>query len=479
MKQHDFTKGNIVKQIWYFSLPIMLTNLLLVSYQFIDSLWVGNLIGANALGAVAISSTVIFTILSFIIGINNATLTILSQQKGKGNETGLKSYINAFVIILSMLSILLGFLGYFFSETIVSILGTPQSMIPNAISYLQINFLGILFLFGYNFIGTVLRALGDSKTPIRYVMIAVILNAILDPILIAVFKLGIEGAAYATILAQGIAFLYGIIDVSNRKLIPFTFPVLPTKEETLTILRLGIPSGLQMTVISAGMMAIMSVVNLFGDDAVAGFGAAQRLDSLIILPAMALGTAVNSMAGQNIGANNFNRVHQIAKYGVIFNLVIMVLISIVIIIFAEASIRLFINEKEAVEFGTIYLQIIALFYPFIGINFILNGIVRASGAMFQVLILNIISFWVLRYPLTYLCSLWLEENGIAVGMGLSFVVSSVFAYCYYKYGKWDEIQIGNKRERMGYREKYQEKNTSLNFLKILFSSLDSIFKTQA
>lgn len=441
MQQHDFTNGKIVRQIWLFSLPIMLTNLLQVSYQFIDSLWVGNLLGANALGAIAVSSTVIFTILSFIIGLNNATLTILSQQKGRGNDKGLKSFINAFVVLLTFFSVLLGVIGFIFSKSILLFLGTPESMVPEATIYLQINFIGILFLFGYNFIGTVLRALGDSKTPIRYVMIAVLLNAVLDPIFLYGFDLGIEGAAIATILSQGIAFIYGIYDSIKRALIPFILPKVPRKDEVFTILKLGIPSGLQMTVISAGVMAIMSVVNSYGNDVVAGFGAAQRIDSVIMLPAMALGTAVNSMAGQNIGANKWDRVHQIAKYGVLFNLFIMVIISMFVVVFAELAISLFIHEKEAVHYGMRYLQIIALFYPFLGINFILNGIVRAAGAMFQVLMLNVISFWILRYPLSYLFSKWFGENGIAIGMGLSFVVSSLIAFSYYKYGKWDKIKV--------------------------------------
>lgn len=444
-QQHDFTNGNIVKQIWTFSLPIMLTNLLQVSYQFIDSLWVGNLLGATALGAIAVSGTVIFTILSFIIGINNATLTILSQQKGKQNEAGLKNYINAFVVVLTAMSALLGVIGFILSEEILKWLSTPPAMIPEATAYLQINFIGILFLFGYNFISTVLRALGDSKTPIRYVMIAVILNAVLDPLFLYVFDMGIEGAAYATILSQGISFIYGVFDTIKRGLIPFIFPKLPTADEVATIMKLGLPSGLQMTVISAGVMAIMSVVNSFGSDVVAGFGAAQRLDSVIMLPAMALGTAVNSMAGQNIGANKWSRVHDIAKYGVLFNLFIMVMISTTVFFCAEMAVRLFIKEQDALQFGKEYLRIIAFFYPFLGINFILNGIVRAAGAMFQVLILNIISFWILRYPLSYFCSLWLGDKGIAVGMGGSFVISSVIAFGYYKFGKWNKIELEPSR----------------------------------
>ncbi|MBB6453776.1 putative MATE family efflux protein [Salirhabdus euzebyi] len=440
-KQQDFTNGNLLKQMFLFSTPIMFANLLQVSYQLIDSLWVGNLIGANALGAIAVSSTVIFTILSFIIGINNATLTILSQQKGKENKVGLQKYLNAFVIVLSLMAVFLGVLGFIFAEFILELLGTPATMLEDAKVYLQINALGIFFLLGYNFIGTVLRALGDSRTPLRFVLIAVLLNTVLDPIFIEVFHLGVEGAAYATVISQGLSFLYGVAYVWKRKLVPFTIPTLPKTHEVKLILNLGIPSGLQMAVIAAGVAAIMSVVTSFGEDVVAGFSAAQRLDSVLMLPATALGTAVNSMAGQNIGVNKWDRVHKIAKYGFFYNLLFMLSIALLLVLFAEYGVRLFIQDAEAIEFGTEYLKTIGFFYPFLGINFILNGIVRASGAMYQVLVLNIISFWILRYPLTYLFSSWFGEMGIAIGMGVSFVISSVFAYLYFQFGKWKKKEL--------------------------------------
>jgi len=440
-KQHDFTQGNILKQLIAFSGPIMLTNLLQTSYQFADSLWVGNLLGASALGSVAVSSTIIFTVLSFVIGLNNAALTILSQQKGKGNEHGLKRYLNAFVVILAVMSIGLGIIGYLSADHLLRFLGTPESMMAAATSYLQINFVGMLFLFGYNFISTVLRSLGDSKTPLRFVMIAVALNIVLDPLFIAGFELGIEGAAYATILAQGSAFVYGLVYVLYLKLAPFSIPTLPTKKEVGLILNLGIPSGLQMAVISAGAAAIMSVVTVFGEDVVGGYGAAQRLDSIVMLPAHALGTAVSSMAGQNIGVRNWGRVKQLAKYGVLYNFAVMLLIGVIVVIFAEYGVRLFIREEAAVAFGTRYLQIVALCYPFLGINFVLNGIVRASGAMYQVLALNIISFWVLRYPLAALFSKGFGDIGIGIGVGASFLASSLIAYMYFRFGKWREKEL--------------------------------------
>lgn len=447
MKQYDFTSGNIMKQLVVFSTPILLTNFLQTSFQLIDSLWVGNLLGSNALGAVAVSGTVIFTVLSFIIGINNATLTILSQLKGKNDEIGLKRYVNAFVVILTFISLTLGAMGMMLAVPILKFLGTPSTMVPEAKSYLEINFAGILFLFGYNFIGTVFRALGDSRTPIRFVFFAVVLNAVLDPLFIEVWGLGLNGAAYATILSQGVSFLYGLYYSLRKRLIPFSVPRWPHRQEVSMILKLGIPAGLQMMVISAGTAAIMSVVTSFGGHVVAGFGAAQRIDSLLMLPAQALGTAVNSMAGQNIGANQWTRVRQIAVNGVLYNISIMLVIAFFVALLADRIVKLFIQQPESsVSFGAEYLGIIAFFYPFLGINFILNGIVRASGAMFQVLVLNIVSLWILRYPLTELSASYLGEKGIAFGMGASFVISSIIAFLYYRYGTWRKKQLFKERE---------------------------------
>src|SRR5690625_4989912 len=186
----------------------------------------------------------------------------------------------------------------------------------------------MLFLFGYNFISTVLRAIGDSKSPLKFVTIAVVFNIFLDPLFISGFNFGVQGAAYATILAQGTAFIYGMFLVLRNKLAPFQLPKVPKLKEVKLILNLGIPAGLQMSVISAGSAAIMSVVTVFGGAVVGGFGAAQRIDSIIMLPASALGTAVNSMAGQNIGVSNWRRVHQIKKLGLFYNLSIMCLIGI-------------------------------------------------------------------------------------------------------------------------------------------------------
>lgn len=432
----DFTEGSIYKKLFLFSLPILLTNLLQVSMQLINSLWVGNLLGSEALAAVTIGATVITLILAFVLGINNATLTIFAQLMGKKDKEQIQTYLSTFVITLFVLSILIGSMGFIFVEPILTILNTPTNILDSAKTYLQISFTGTLFLVGYNFVITVLRAFGDSKTPLYFVFIATLLNAVLDPLLIAGFKMGVSGAAIATIVAQTLTFICSLMYLA-KKYNNHRFKLqTPKWIEVKKILQLGIPSGLQMIVIFAGMTVILSVVNNYGASIVAGFGAAQRLDSIILLPAIALGTAVNAMAAQNIGANKWERVSDISKVGILYNLSIMLVIAIILFTLAEPLVKLFIQDQESVKFGSLYLKTIAFFYPFIGLNFILNGVVRGSGAMFHVLILNIISLWLLRVPFTYFASSLYGELGIALGIGISFLVSALFSIAYYFWGSW-------------------------------------------
>lgn len=439
--KRDFTQGSIPRQLFLFSLPILMTNLLQAAILLINGLWVGNLLGSEAFAAVTVGTTVVMVVLAFVLGMNNATLTIFAQLKGADDQQGINRYLSTFSLLLLILSLAIGICGYLFAPAMLALLNTPESIANPAKIYLQINFAGTLFLVGYNFIGTVLRAFGDSKTPLYFVLIATLLTTVLAPIFIAGFQLGVAGAAYAIVVAQAVAFIYSLMYLAKRSVqSSFRFSV-PKWVEIKTILALGIPSGIQMMVIYAGMAVILSLVNSFGEEVVAGFGAAQRLDSIVLLPGVALGAAVNAMAAQNIGAQNWARVAHIAKTGVIYNTVVMLAISAVLFIFARPLVTLFIQEPDSTEFGINYLRTIALFYPFIGLNFILNGIVRGAGAMFQVLALNIISLWLLRIPLSYWMTALFGESGVALGIGLSFMLSCLFSMAYYRWGNWRNKQL--------------------------------------
>ena len=437
----SFTTGSVSRQLATFSFPILLANLLQASMQVINSLWVGNLLGSGAFAVVTIGATVMTVVLAFVLGINNATLTIFGQLRGAKDPQKTTDYLSAFIIILTVLSVAISVVGFFFVEWLLGLMNTPLSIVDETKVYLRINFVGTIFLVGYNFIGTTLRAFGDSKTPLYFVLLATVLAAILDPLFIAGFGLGVAGAAYATVLAQSLAFVYGIVYLS-RRFKNHSFRLQPLKwRESKTILELGIPSGIQMVVIYAGLTVILSLVNSLGEAAVAGFGAAQRLDSIILLPALSLGTAVNTMAAQNIGAQQWDRVGQISKIGVIYNLVVMISIAVILFVWAEPLVKLFVREQASVSFGITYLKTIACFYPFIGLNFILNAVVRGAGAMFQVLVLNIISLWLLRIPLAYWATSLYGDSGVALGIGISFFISSLFSIAYYRYGGWRNKEL--------------------------------------
>lgn len=437
----DFTQGPVYRQLYLFSLPILLTNFLQMLLPLITSLWVGNLLGSAALAAVTIGTTVTTVMLAFIIGMNNATLTIFAQLKGRGDRRETVSYLSAFVVLFLVLSLATTAVGYIFAEPLLVLLNAPASVLGLAVEFLRINFLGIIFLVGHNFVGTVLRAFGDSRTQLRFVVVATVVNALLAPVLIAGFGMSVAGAAYATVLAHAAAFAYSVAWVA-RRFGDRSFRLrLPRLSQVRTILRLGIPSGVQMIVVYAGMTVILSIVNSFGEGVVAGFGAAQRLDSVILLPAVALGTAVNAMAAQNIGVREWGRVSRITRAGVAYNLGVMLAIAAILVAFAGPLVRIFIREPESAAFGASYLRTIALFYPFIGLNFIFNGTVRGAGAMFQVLVLNIVSLWVLRVPLTYLATSLYGESGIALGMGVSFMISFLVSGGYYLWGGWRRQEL--------------------------------------
>lgn len=435
------TESPIAKTLLFFSFPIFLSNLLQASILLINALWVGNLLGSEAFAAVTVGTSVMVVTLSFVIGFNTAVLTIFGQLKGANDPHATQRYLSSFVLMLVLLSVLIGVSGYALSDPILDWLNTPDSIRADARQYIRISFAGTLFLVASNFIATVLRAFGDSKTPLYFVFLATLLTTMLDPLFIAYFGLGVAGAAYASVLAQAGVLVYSLFYLARRSSSSRFRLYRPQPAEIRLILGQGIPSGVQMIVIFAGITVILSLVNTFGEQVVSGFGVAQRLDSLILLPAIALGAAVNAMAAQNIAADKWDRVHQIARVGLGYNLLVMCSLALLLFLLAEPLVRLFISEPDSLAFGVRYLKTIAVFYPFIGLNFIFNSVVRGSGAMLQVLALNILSLWILRVPLAYGFSALHGENGIALGIGTSFVISCLFSVAYYHYGNWRNKQL--------------------------------------
>jgi len=259
-------------------------------YNVVDSIIVGNFIGKEALAAVGASFPVIFVLISMIIGLAMGVTIIISQYFGAGNIEKVRRAIDTMFITLFFASIITTIAGILFSEEIFRLLNLPEDIMPQALSYLNIYLLGMVGFFGFNGVSAVLRGLGDSMTPLWFLIISTITNIILDILFIVVFKMGIEGVAYATIISQGGAFITAIFWLNkNHKVIRFSFRNLVFDREIFKLgNKIGLPSGLQHTFVALGMMAIMGIVNSFGTDVIAAYSAASRLDAIAVIPAMIL-----------------------------------------------------------------------------------------------------------------------------------------------------------------------------------------------
>jgi putative MATE family efflux protein len=306
----------------------------------------------------------------------------------------------------------------------------------------MIFFSGLLFIGGYNYLSAILRGLGNSKTPLYFLIIATVTNIILDPILIIglgpVPELGVAGAAVATVLSQALAFVLGLIYVKRHDY-GFRMRFFKGKAEKfflMKMIKMGIPAGMQQVVVSLAVVAVMGAVNLQGAATVAGFGTATRLDGFILLPAMSLGLAISAMVGQNIGAGKWERIPNIVLSGLFMTFVITGSLSLVLFFLREQALAIFTDDPLVIKEGASYLKIVLFtFIPF-SFMFIITGVLRGAGDMLWGLILTAASLWAVRVPAVYILAHYLGADGIWYGMAISFVLAFVIVGVYYLTGNW-------------------------------------------
>jgi len=293
---NDLTQGTVWKQILRFALPMLIGNVFQQLYNLTDSVIVGNYLGKEALAAVGASFPIIFLLISLIIGVAMGATIMVSQFYGAQQRKKILLTNSTLMIFLLISAIVISIIGVYFTEQIFLLINLPIDLLPQAVSYLQVYLLGLIFFFGYNGVSAILRGLGDSKTPLYFLIISTVLNIILDLVFVIVFKWGIEGTAIATIISQATALLFAILYLRRRgEVLEFSFGRFKFDSKIFKqMLKIGIPSGLQATLVSLGMMAILSVVNSFGTDVVAAYSAAFRIDALATLPAMNFAAALSS-----------------------------------------------------------------------------------------------------------------------------------------------------------------------------------------
>jgi putative MATE family efflux protein len=399
---------------------------------------VGNYLGDTALAAVGVSFPVIFTMISFITGISGGFTIIISQYFGAKDINKVRQTIDTMYIFLFFGAVVISTLGVVFSEDIFKLMETPAAVLPEAKAYLQIYFIGIILFFGFNGINSILRGLGDSKTPLVFLIIATLMNIVFDYFFIAILKTDVSGAAWATIIAQGGAFLTSVLYLNRcHTVISFTTLRLTFNRDIFRkALNIGLPSGFQNTFVSFGMMALFGIVNSFGTAAAAAYSVALRINSLATTPAMNFATALSTFVGQNLGANKPERVRKglLSTLAMAFGLVSGV--TVILIVFKRQLMGLFTDNPEVIAIGAEYLVIVSSFYLIFATMLIFGGVMRGAGDTLIPMFFSLISLWIIRIPVAWFLSQHIGLTGVWWASPVGWFAGMLASILYYLTGRW-------------------------------------------
>ncbi|MBZ0998998.1 MATE family efflux transporter [Clostridioides difficile] len=443
----DLTTGHEGKSIFFFAMPMLIGSLFQQLYNTADSIIVGRFIGKEAMAAVSGANPIMFLLVAALMGVSLGFSILVSQFYGSGDLKKVKATIDTTYILLFIGSILISILGIVFGAPMLKLMNTPESVFAQSKLYLTIIFSGILFSAGYNSVSAILRGLGDSVTPLYFLIIATILNIVLDLTFIVVLRMGVEGVALATIMAQAVSFIISIIYLNKRhEVLKFKIKGIVYDNKIFKDgLRLGLPSGVQQMLFSIGNMALQFLVNSYGTSAMAAFGAGLRIENFISLPIMNLGSAVSTFVAQNIGAGENERVKKGIRESIKMTLVLAVTVIALILLFRENLIALFNTDKDVIKIGSSYLFIIGPFFLFIGTSFVLSSAMKGAGDSMFALISSIVSLWLGRLPASYMLSKFFGTDGIWMGIPFGWTLGLIVTVIYYKKGHWKTKAIVNHR----------------------------------
>lgn len=443
----DLTTGHEGKSIFFFAMPMLIGSLFQQLYNTADSIIVGRFIGKEAMAAVSGANPIMFLLVAMLMGVSLGFSILISQFYGSGDLKKVKATIDTTYILLFIGSILISVIGIVFGGPMLKLMNTPESVFNQSKLYLTIIFGGILFSAGYNSVSAILRGLGDSVTPLYFLIIATILNIVLDLTFIVVLKMGVEGVALATIMAQAVSFIISIIYLNKKhEVLKFKIKGIVYDNKIFKDgLRLGLPSGVQQMLFSIGNMALQFLVNSYGTSAMAAFGAGLRIENFISLPIMNLGSAVSTFVAQNIGAGESERVRKGIRESIKMTLILAIVVVALILLFRENLISLFNTDKEVIEIGSSYLFIIGPFFLFIGTSFILSSAMKGAGDSMFALMSSVVSLWLGRIPASYLFSRLFGTDGIWMGIPFGWTLGLIVTVIYYKKGYWKTKAIVNHR----------------------------------
>lgn len=438
------TEGNILKKIFFFSVPLILGNLFQQLYNTVDSIIVGNYVGKGALAAVGSSTSTINLLIAFSQGAAVGAGVVIAQYLGAKEKQKVEEAVHTAMGIAIALGMILTVLGIALSGTILRLMDTPGDVIEQSNLYLKIYFAGVVFNVIYNMGAGILNAAGNSKRSLIYLCYASVINIVLDLLLIRAFKMGVEGAAIATDISQ-IASSVFVVAYLMRTREDYKIQLKKLKihkNMAYGIIKVGLPTGIQNMVISFSNVLVQSSVNGYGSSAVAGFGAYTKVDGFNILPVMSFSMAVTTFTGQNIGAGKIDRVKKGMWITMAMGVVYTITTGCLLLIFSEPIMRLFTQDKEVIEYGRQAMYYFCPFYFMLSIMHALAGTIRGTGKSIPPMIILLTSLCVFRVIwIIFVLPHFSAIDGIFVLYPVSWAVGLVLMILYAWKGKWLPKQI--------------------------------------
>ena len=436
----DMTNGNPSKILFCFAMPMVLGNIFQQFYIIIDSVIVGNFVSDKALAAVGASYPITFVFISIATGASIGCSVVISQMFGAKYIGKMKTAIHTSLISIAVFSFILMLIGLLSSRTVLSLLKTPIDIFENANIYMQIYFMGVVFLFIYNVTTAAFNALGDSKTPLCFLIFSSILNVVLDLLFVIKFKMGVSGVAYATLIAQGVSAISSLAYLLKK------VRIIKTDEEyrlfDLIILRnmcrIAIPSIIQQSIVSIGNLFVQALVNGYGWATIAGYAAATRIDSITIMPMVNLSSAVSTFTAQNVGARKNERVKSGYKSALVMIGVFCACAALILFVFGSKLIGMFVDSSAnqmVINTGVEYLRVVSIFYFLMGLMVITNGVLRGSGDV-KVFMFSSLTNLSTRIIFAYTLACLIGQRAIWWAIPLGWTFASAISIIRYRSGKW-------------------------------------------
>ncbi|AOD14355.1 MATE family efflux transporter [Xanthomonas fragariae] len=450
-KSAVLTEGPIGKNLLLFAIPILAGNIAQSLNGSINAIWVGRYLGEAALTAAANANSIMFFLIGSVFGIGMASTILIGQAMGARDIAQARKVMGTSASFFGGLSAVIAVLGWFLAPHLLTAMGTPPASQTLAEDYLRVIFLAMPLIYMFAFLSAALRGTGDARTPFRFLLVSVVLDIVFNPLLIFGLgpfpALGIAGAAWATLLAQAVAIggllLYlrkqGHVLWLGRREVQL-FRISPTILRALIVK--GVPMGLQMVLISLAMIAMMTLVNGFGTDTAAAYGAAFQLWTYVQMPAMALGAACSTMAAQNVGARLWNRVDATARTGIVANFLMTGVLIVLLILFDRWTLALFLPTGSPTLEVARHLNHIGIWsFLLFGVNFVISGVVRATGAVIPPLLILAFGLWGVRVPLANALIPDLGADGIWWSLPISSMCSMLLSLAYYRWGGWRKARM--------------------------------------